>query len=131
VTAPSLPDVHDAALDRFLSALENGDLAEVQELLAADVVAYSDGGGKARAARSPIAGAERVLRFYASLRRRFPVREVEKVDVNGKSAAVLWFGRQYVLLGVDVRDGRIHEIHSVLNPDKLRYLQHQLAAGEA
>jgi RNA polymerase sigma-70 factor (ECF subfamily) len=131
VTAPSLPDVHDAALDRFLSALENGDLAEVQELLAADVVAYSDGGGKARAARSPIAGAERVLRFYASLRRRFPVREVEKVDVNGRSAAVLWFGRQYVLLGVDVRDGRIHEIHSVLNPDKLRYLQHQLAAGEA
>jgi RNA polymerase sigma-70 factor (ECF subfamily) len=127
--APSGPGVHDESLGRFLTALENGDLSGVQDLLAADVVAYSDGGGKARAAHVPVAGAERVLHFFAALCRRFPVREVEKVEVNGQTAAVMWFGRQHMLLAVDVRDGRIHEIHSVLNPDKLAYLRSQLAAA--
>ncbi len=125
-TEPASPAVHDESLDRFLAALENGDLSGVQELLAADVVAYSDGGGKARAARVPVAGAERVLHFYAALCRRYPVRDVEKVDVNGRTAAVMWFGRQHLLLALDVRGGTIHEIHSILNPDKLGYLRRQL-----
>jgi RNA polymerase sigma-70 factor (ECF subfamily) len=122
------PAVHDEALDRFLAALENGDLSGVQQLLAADVVAYSDGGGKARAARVPITGADRVLHFYAALCRRYRVRGVETVDVNGQTAAVLWFGRQYLLLAVDVRDGAIHEIDTILNPDKLGYLRRQRTA---
>ena len=125
---PASAVVHDEALDRFLAALENGDLSGVQALLAADVVAYSDGGGKARAARVPITGADRVLHFYAALCRPYRVRDIEKVEVNGRAAAVLWFGRQYLLLAVDVRDGTIHEIHSILNPDKLDYLRRQRAA---
>jgi RNA polymerase sigma-70 factor (ECF subfamily) len=129
VPEPASPAVHDESLDRFLSALEHGDLSGVQQLLAADVVAYSDGGGKARAARVPIAGAERVLHFYAALCRRYRVRDIEKVDVNGRTAAVMWFGREYLLLAVDVRDGTIHEIHSILNPDKLGYLRRQLAVS--
>jgi RNA polymerase sigma-70 factor (ECF subfamily) len=127
---PAGPAVHDESLDRFLTALENGDLSAVQQLLAADVVAYSDGGGKARAARVPVVGAERVLHFYAALRRRYPVHDVERVDVNGRTAALMWFGRVYLLLAVDVRDGTIHEINSILNPDKLRYLRRQLAAPD-
>jgi RNA polymerase sigma-70 factor (ECF subfamily) len=126
---PASAVVHDEALDRFLAALEHGDLSSVQELLAADVVAYSDGGGKARAARTPITGADRVLHFYGALGRRFELRDIEKVEVNGHTAAVLWIGRQYLLLALDVRDGTIHEIYSILNPDKLDYLRHQRAAG--
>jgi RNA polymerase sigma-70 factor (ECF subfamily) len=125
-TKSSEPDAHDAALDRFLAALESGDLAEVQELLAADVVAYSDGGGKARAARHPIVGVDQVIRFFGTLRRHFPVRAVRKVDANGQAAALLWFGRQHMLFALDVREGKIREIHSILNPDKLSYPQQQL-----
>ena len=123
--APEL-GIHDVVFERFLSALERGDLDDVQELLAADVVAYSDGGGKARAARYPIAGAARSARFYASLRRRLPVRGVRRIEVNGHSAALLQFGREQLLLSVDVSDGKIREIDSILNPDKLRYLRRQL-----
>jgi RNA polymerase sigma-70 factor, ECF subfamily len=122
----SSPEVHDKSFDRFLTALENGDLAEVQELLAADVVAYSDGGGRVRAARQPIMGAEHVLHFYAALRRHYPVRDIDKVNVNGRTAARLWIGSQHLLLAVDVRDGKIYEIDTILNPDKLGYLQRQL-----
>ena len=118
--------VHDDTLERLLAALENGDLADVQELLAADVVSYSDGGGKARAARWPIVGAHPVAGYLRALRRHLPVRGIRTVDVNGRTAATLRFGRQHALLAADVRDGRIREIQWIMNPDKLRYLQHQL-----
>jgi hypothetical protein len=37
------------------------------------------------------------------------------------------FGRQELVLSLHVRDGKIREIHSVINPDKLVYLRGQLA----
>jgi RNA polymerase sigma-70 factor, ECF subfamily len=126
-TEPSQPAVHDASLERFLAALENGDLVQVQELLAADVVSYSDGGGKVRAARQPVTGAEHVIQFLGALRRHLAIREVRPLEVNGWRAATLRFGRQYALLAVDVRDDKIREIHWIMNPDKLRYMNRQLA----
>ncbi len=47
--------------------------------------------------------------------------------MNGQPAATLWFGRQFALLALDVRGDKIREIHWIMNPDKLRYLQHQLS----
>jgi RNA polymerase sigma-70 factor (ECF subfamily) len=119
--------VHEASLERFLAALENGDLGQVQSVLAADVVSYSDGGGKARAARRPIRGAADVVQFLGALRRRLPIRDVRRIDVNGQTAATLSFGRQFAVLALDVREDQIREIHWIMNPDKLRYLRHQIA----
>jgi RNA polymerase sigma-70 factor, ECF subfamily len=128
-TAPATPEVHDAQLSRFLAALEAGDLGAVQDLLAADVAAYADGGGRARAARTALVGADKVFGFFAALRRHMPVTVVRRVDVNGRPAALLQFGRQRLLLALEVRDGRIREIHSVINPAKLAYLDRRLAQG--
>ena len=111
-----------------VAAFETGDIAGLEAVLAADVVAYSDGGGKARAARYPIVGADAASRFFAALRRRFSVAEVRRVEINGAPGALLRFGRQLQVLSVAVAGGRIREIDSVMNPDKLRYIQRQLAA---
>ena len=119
---------HDTLFERFLGALEDGDLDRVRDLLADDVVAYSDGGGKARAARRPVAGPAEVIVYFGALRRHHSIRVERRVEVNGASAALLWFGRQYQLLAVDVRAGYVREIHSIMNPDKLEYLSRQLAA---
>jgi RNA polymerase sigma-70 factor (ECF subfamily) len=122
-------DLHDTSFARFLAALERGDLDDVQDYLAADVVAYSDGGGKARAARYPLVGADLVLRFFGGLTRRLPVGDVVTVELNGRTAALLTIGREHLALAVDVdpASGRIREIHSILNPDKLRYVRRQLS----
>ena len=120
------PDAHDQLFERFLRALEDGDLDDLQEMLAADVVAYSDGGGKAQAARYPVRGAARVARFYRSLRRRHAVAEVRRVVANGRPAALLRFGRQRQLLAVAAGPTGIREIHSIMNPDKLTYIEAQL-----
>lgn len=118
---------HDELFGRFLDALERGALDRLQDLLSADVVAYSDGGGKVRAARRPVVGAGRVLAFYGGLRSRLPLQVERRLEVNGRSAALIRFGRARVLLNVDVRDGAVAEVHWILNPDKLSYLQEQLA----
>lgn len=122
------PHAHEALFERFLDALDGGDLDALRDLLAADVVAYSDGGGKVRAALHPLEGADRVVRFYGGLRKRLPLSDVRRVEVNGRPAALLRFGEQLLVLSVEGCDGRVSEVHSVLNPDKLRYLQLQLAA---
>jgi RNA polymerase sigma-70 factor (ECF subfamily) len=119
-------DARDELFDRFLRALEDGDLDQLQEVLAADVVAYSDGGGKARANRRPLVGADAVVGFLGALRRRLPVEVDRRVEVNGQPGVLLWFGRAYVLITVGVRDGRIQVVLSILNPDKLEYLRGQL-----
>ena len=62
---------HEALLERFLGAVSSGELEELEDLLAADVVAYSDGGGKVHAARRPLVGRDRVMRFIAGLIRHF------------------------------------------------------------
>ncbi len=122
------PAAHCTLFEQFLSALETGDLDGLQDILTSDAVAYSDGGGKARAARHPIVGADRVIGFFGALRRHRAVQVVRRIEVNGQPAALLWFGRQYQLLTVDVRGDRIHEVHSIMNPDKLAYLHGQLSA---
>ena len=58
-----------AVVERFLVAVRTGQLQELMELMAPDVVLIADGGGLAAAARSPIHGAELVARVLARANR--------------------------------------------------------------
>src|SRR6266508_4199790 len=55
---------------RFFAAAAEGDVDGLFGLLAADVVAYGDGGGKAPAFPRPVFGRDRVARLLASFRAR-------------------------------------------------------------
>lgn len=117
----SLPDAaeHRILLERFLAAARAGDLAGLTAMLRADVVAYNDGGGKARAARRPILGRENVIAFVLGLLRRFGLGQVSFVEINGQVGVETALGATTSVFAVDVRDGRIAAIFAVLNPDKL------------
>jgi RNA polymerase sigma-70 factor (ECF subfamily) len=119
--APSR-DEHARLLTRFLDAARTGDLAGLEALLVEDVVAYSDGGGRVRAALRPIVGRDNVLRFVAGLTQRFGLGPASLVDVNGAPAMRVNVGRQMQLLAIQTDGGRISAIYGVLNPDKLRHL---------
>jgi RNA polymerase sigma-70 factor (ECF subfamily) len=117
---------HSELLERLLWAAGEGRLSELEELLAADVVAYNDGGGKARAALIPVVGRRKIMAFIAGLLRRFgPSPYVRMLEVNGEPAAQFSVGGQDSLVAIEVRDGKIVSILTVLNPDKLPYLYRQ------
>jgi RNA polymerase sigma-70 factor, ECF subfamily len=58
---------HRRLFDAFLTAARAGDRAGLEQLLASDVVSYSDRGGLTVAAPKPIIGSTRVARFVAGI----------------------------------------------------------------
>jgi RNA polymerase sigma-70 factor (ECF subfamily) len=112
---------------RFLAAAEQGDLAGLETLLTADVQLTGDGGGKVPALARSLRGRNRVARTLVNwfgLAARLPSASWHLVEVNG-GAGVLFADAQQRLISVialDIRDGRIASVSSIVNPDKLAHL---------
>jgi RNA polymerase sigma-70 factor (ECF subfamily) len=111
---------------RFFDALREGDVAGLQELLAADVSMVGDGGGKAPQLARAVIGAENVARLLAVVFPRMARVDVtfERHEINGQPGAIFRDreGRVLHTLTLDVLDGQIQTIRSVINPDKLGHL---------
>ncbi len=111
---------------RFFAATEGGDLAALLELLAPDVTMVGDGGGKAWAAARPVHGPLQVARFMLGLARRGPKMGAseELTWVNGQPGAITHDaeGRVINVFALDIADGKVQAIRSVINPDKLHHL---------
>jgi RNA polymerase sigma-70 factor (ECF subfamily) len=117
----------DELLDRFLDACESGDVEALEQLLSADVVVYSDGGGKAAAARRPIHRRDLIIRFLVKvtrMRRERGAFEQRRAQINGQPGRLLVESDGTIsdALTIDVADGAIQTIRIVRNPDKLRHL---------
>jgi RNA polymerase sigma-70 factor (ECF subfamily) len=116
----------DELVQRFFAAVQEGDVEGLEKLLARDVVAYGDGGGKAPAAGKPVYGARKVAKFVLGLAKQARTFELEGrfVEVNGQPGAMFLTpeGELVNVLSVDVADGQIQALRSVVNPDKLEHL---------
>jgi RNA polymerase sigma-70 factor (ECF subfamily) len=116
----------DELATRFFDAVQDGNVDGLLALLSADVVVSGDGGGKAPQWATPIVGADRVARLLAGVGRQ--IREfgltLERHEVNGQPGAVFRTGDGQVLLAwtVEIADGNVQALRSVINPDKLRHL---------
>ncbi|MCF2532823.1 RNA polymerase sigma factor SigJ [Yinghuangia soli] len=111
---------HLALVDRFVAAAATGDRAGLQALLADDVVLWSDGGGKVRAALNPVHGPAKVMRFLMGVLDKAPQARCYRLDVNGGPAVLFVLGEHRLLLSFETRDGNIAGIQGAANPDKLR-----------
>jgi RNA polymerase sigma factor (sigma-70 family) len=111
---------------RFFDAAAGGDMDALLGLLAPDVVFHGDGGGKAQAVGQPLVGQERVMRLIGGLFRRARVigAYARLAWVNGRPGAVSYDaqGRVINVMELDIADGVVQAIRSVVNPDKLRHL---------
>ena len=110
----------------FFAALRDGEVGQLQDLLAADVQIIGDGGGKAPAFARGVTGLDRVIRVLEGLVPAVAAVDlgVEPHEVNGEPGAILRDadGRVIGTLALDILGGRVQTIRGVLNPDKLRHL---------
>lgn len=116
-------------VERFLAAAREGDLPGLERLLAADVTSWADGGGKAPAARRPVAGRDRVARLFAGLFGKYGAGvDISVSEVNGEPAVLGHRnGNLVAVMVLEIADGQIAAMRSVANPDKLVFLARQTA----
>ncbi|MBO1332497.1 RNA polymerase sigma-70 factor [Streptomyces sp. VRA16 Mangrove soil] len=112
---------HRRLLEVFLSAARTGDLSVLEDILTADVVSYSDGGGIRGASRIPVLGRTHVSRYLVAFAPRFWARtEIRWVEANGLPAVLISSeGEPVGLLSLDVSEAGIDRIMWMLNPAKL------------
>jgi RNA polymerase sigma-70 factor, ECF subfamily len=116
----------DELAHRFFAAAEQGDTDALVEILAADVVVYGDGGGKAPSWPRPIYGRERVAKLIAGAvtQAKELGASIRPTQVNGQPGVMFTDdeGRIAVVMSVDIADGVVQTIRSVINPAKLAHL---------
>jgi RNA polymerase sigma-70 factor (ECF subfamily) len=117
--------------DRFLAAGCAGDVAALEELLAEDIVSWSDNrGGEFPTAPRPIRGRPRVSRLFAALR---GVSEsgvsFTTAEVNGSPALLAWRPARLVAVVVpEVGYDSVRALYTVASPGRLKRLARQAAS---
>ncbi|RPF30466.1 RNA polymerase sigma-70 factor [Streptomyces sp. TLI_185] len=112
---------HRRLLEVFLSAARTGDLSGLEDVLTADVVSYSDGGGIRGASKIPVIGRPHVSRYLVAFAPRFwPHTDIRWVEANGRPAVLVSSGGEpTALLTVDISAEGIDRLMWVMNPAKL------------
>ena len=111
---------------RFVAAWEDGDVDALVELLAPDATVFGDGGGKAPAMPLPLVGAERVAKALIGWGRQAHERGIvhRRALVNGEPGLVFHDpdGTARWVAGLEIADGLVVAVRSILNPDKLAHV---------
>lgn len=120
--SPLKPELQSLSAS-FYAAFRAGDVASIVELLSKDVILFTDGGGKVRAAINPIIGRDRVQALLTySISNYLRGGTVKKVVVNGQNSfMVMYDGRPYAIysLAFNPDGSAISRVYVVMNPDKL------------
>ena len=117
-------------LQRFLSRLAAGDVQGLKEMLAADVVLVTDGGGEINALADPVYGSEKVLRLIAKLyEANREVTSTSLRNVNGEPAILVERSQMrpghasFFTMHCELNDiARMQRLHFVFAPSKLTAL---------
>ncbi len=110
----------------FFEATRTGDMQRLRSLLAADVVAYADGGGKIPATPHPLVGLDRVMELHARLALVFAEKMSRLMRygfINGLPGFVTIEENDVLqTTALAVEEGKVVAIYVMRNPDKLRHL---------
>jgi RNA polymerase sigma-70 factor (TIGR02957 family) len=117
----------DELARRFFAAVQEGDLGGLEALLAHDVQLRGDGGGKVPALARVLHGRSRVARTLTAWGRqgaKIPGATIRPVEVNGQPGAVTLDGEGRVInvMALDIADGLVQGVNSIVNPDKLGHV---------
>lgn len=116
----------DQLAARFFDAVEQGEMDGLVDMLAADVVVYGDNGGTSPSWPRPIVGRERVRRLLAGLGRHSHQLggSMRRTEINGQPGVMFLAadGRLTYVMTIDIADGVVQAVRTVISPQKLRHL---------
>jgi len=120
------PEQRARLADRFFAACRGQDVQGLVQVLAHDAVLYGDGGPRGVGLNRSINGRQAVAAMLETWFRQMSQLGIDAVpvSVNGQPGAK-FLDRQRRLVNVitvDVVDGRVQTVRSVINPDKLTHL---------
>ena len=120
----SSPEQHRQMLERFLQAVQSGQVEALTSMLAQDAVLWADGAGRPGAATRPIFGSEAIARFVQGTQRFLPEKYTSGIEqVNGEAALVIRVeGKGYLALMIELSGDRVQTIRAMGNPEKLTHL---------
>jgi RNA polymerase sigma factor (sigma-70 family) len=117
-------DAHASVLlERYMDAIQRRDTLQLESLLSEEVVHYADGGGKVQVVKKVSIGSTEVAEFLIMAYHRFQAQMTMRlIRVNHQTAFAFYNGDQLVVCQVFHidKDGKIFQISSVLDPEKLR-----------
>jgi RNA polymerase sigma-70 factor (ECF subfamily) len=115
----------------FLAAVQDGEVDRLVGHLAGDVAFYGDGGGKGRGLPKPVFGANNVARLLAGFFERYRSigARMQREQINGQPGLLAFDAEDRLInvLALDVVDGVIQTVRSIINPDKLGHLGYPLS----
>ncbi|MEU0790495.1 hypothetical protein ABZ342_10530 [Amycolatopsis sp. NPDC005961] len=121
LAAPPRPAPADDFARRFRAACAGQSTPALGALLADDVTAWFDGGGKLRTADRPVRGRAEVTRAVLALLAPRPGTRVDEHSVNGGTGLVVRVDDLVAAIVVwQARDRVLTDLWLVLNPAKLR-----------
>jgi len=113
---------NEKILHEFLKACLDKDATQLAKLLKEDVVLFSDGGGKVRAARRTLSGISGVAKFLLGIARKtFEKWSTAKtISVNGAPALLVPDeDGVYMILIPQIQENKMVQIFIMRNPDKI------------
>jgi RNA polymerase sigma-70 factor (ECF subfamily) len=111
-----------AVAERFVAALRSGQMGELMEVMAPDVILIADGGGIAPAAPAPISGAGLVAPLLSRAERPPVAFEATMIWLNGAAAARVEIDKRVAAVCLAVENDRVKRIYAIANPEKLTRL---------
>ena len=116
---------HTQLMSAFVAATRSGDLNALTQLLARDVRAVTDGGGKVAAALNVLEGADRAARFLVGATRKGGREDLTLrfATINGLPGVIV-DGPEGPLqtTAFEIEGDVIRALYVVRNPDKLQHL---------
>ena len=117
--------VQTGYIDKYLTAIREGDTRQLEQMLHDEVILLSDGGGKATAATKPLMGIKSVLSFLVGVfTKSYQQTRIVQKEVNHEPALFYYYDGQLVTCQIfSIRDGQVENVYFMRNPDKLKELQ--------
>ncbi|PEJ98186.1 RNA polymerase sigma factor SigJ [Bacillus wiedmannii] len=113
-----------AYVEKFVSSLQCGDAQGMLEVLKTDAILKADGGGKATTAMHPIYSADRIIRLFFGIGKKFPEEyNVDYKMVNGAPGVIVKVNNKVTyVLSFTFENEKISNIYMMVNSEKLMHL---------